>query len=91
MNIEAVVDTLNAAFANDPGAIHALIINRVPCNQALADHPTVQVDSSPVGTGTSVGALGLINAVTETLTGERIAIKFDDATRKLLGFCVYKP
>lgn len=30
------VDALQAAFLADPNAIHALIVNRVPCNQMLA-------------------------------------------------------
>lgn len=44
MSIEKVVAALNAAFAADPGAIRALITNRVPCNMALANDPFVVVE-----------------------------------------------
>jgi hypothetical protein len=41
-------DALQKAFEADGNAIHSLICNRVPCNQALADDPFVQVDAVPV-------------------------------------------
>ena len=41
--ITAALQTLNEACTADPGALHALICNRVPCNTALADHPPIQV------------------------------------------------
>jgi hypothetical protein len=35
--ITVALQTLNEACTADPGALHALICNRVPCNTALAD------------------------------------------------------
>lgn len=98
MSIEKVVAALNAAFAADPCAIHALIVNRVPCNQALADDPFVQVDCPPVlREGLfQVGAIGLINGVLAAIGLPLAATMFsdekdDDGRSKLLGFTVYKP
>ena len=34
----AALQTLNDAYTADPGALHALICNRVPCNTALGAH-----------------------------------------------------
>lgn len=98
MSIEKVVDALNGAFAADPGAIHALIVNRVPCNQALADDPFVQVDCPPVLRDGlfQVGAIGLINGVLAAIGLPLAATMFSDekdsdGRSKLIGFTVYKP
>lgn len=39
---DQVVRLLNAAFKADPKAVQAFFSVRVPCNQKLADHPTIQ-------------------------------------------------
>jgi len=92
------VDCLNAAFAADPNAIHALLVNRVPCRAALADDPYVQVNDSPVLDPGSfqVGALGLINGILAANGLPLVASKWGDTVdeqgrHKLLGFCLYEP
>lgn len=66
--MSSVSEVLTAAFARDPAAIHALIVNRVPCNQSLADDPHVVVDANRVLPGAyTVGAMGLVNAVLPAL------------------------
>jgi hypothetical protein len=92
------VRILNEAYEADPAALHTLICYRVPCNQALADHPTVQVASEPFAKTEyfSVGLLGVINGICEPLTGKRVAVKFsepDPTTKrsKILGFTEYLP
>jgi hypothetical protein len=52
---QRLVDFLNDALQTDPSAISLLVNNRVPCNQAMLEHPTIQC-----GTIT-VGLLGLLN------------------------------
>lgn len=89
-DIHTAVRVLNEAFVADPSAIHALLCNRVPCNLALADHPTVQVQANPViedGKTWTVGLIGMLNGVLEPLTGQRVAAQWEDG--KLLGFQVY--
>ena len=92
-NIDTVVRTLNEAFAADPAALHALLVNRVPCNQALADHSTLQVTQDPALPETTyvVGLLGVINGIVEELTGDRVAARWDYSTTPptLKGFQVY--
>jgi hypothetical protein len=92
------VEALNAAFAADPNAIHALMVNRVPCNQALADDPFVQVDIPPVlAPGNfQVGAIGLINGVLAANGLPLVAHKWsdeldNDGRPRLVGFCEYVP
>jgi len=54
-----VVDYLNELMSIDPTLMHALIETRIPCNQALVDHPMVQVggtDEAP-----AAGLLGILN------------------------------
>ena len=58
---EAVVAYLNELLELDRPAVAALISNRVPCNEALADHPTCQVGKQHGGF--NVGMLGLLNGL----------------------------
>ena len=52
---------LNELVTIDKTAIDALLNNRVPCNEALAEHPTVQVVAIP--NGNYVGMFGIINGL----------------------------
>lgn len=88
--IADVLAVLNSAFAADPAAIHALVANRVPCNSALADHPTVVVDSAPIGASNfNLGMLGLLNGVVEVMTGKRVAVQWDGLPPVMRGFVEY--
>jgi hypothetical protein len=77
------VELLNEAFTMDPEALTALTNNRVPCNEALADHPTIQVldeDGSP-----KVGLLGILNGIfgaDENGQGCLAALYSDDGVQK---------
>lgn len=90
-------ETMNRAFTSDPDAIHALMVNRVPCNQKLADDPTVVVDKSMVNpNGWSVGVVGLINGILGDLGLPLLASKWSDEVdaegrHTLLGFQEYQP
>lgn len=73
-------DTLNGMMEVDPTATHAPIINRIPCNKALADHPYVIVDQLGHPDRTVVGIVGVINGIlTEAGSTEVLAYQFDDA------------
>lgn len=87
-------EILQRAFEADPNAMHALTVNRVPCNKALADDPYVIVDNPPVlgRTHFSVGMIGVLNGVLVGLHLPRIAYKLDDdvdaeGRHRFLGFC----
>ena len=58
---EKIVALLNELLEMDRPAIAVLIANRIPCNQKLADHPTVQVISQHGGY--HMGLLGLLNGL----------------------------
>lgn len=90
-------EALNIAFQLDPNAIHALVVNRVPCNRFLADDQFVQVDGVPVlgKEYYQVGSLGLINAVLAAQGLPLVAAKWSeevdgDGRHKLDGFCEFK-
>lgn len=95
--IEKAVAALNEAWQRDPQAIQALIQNEVPCNDALAQHPTVCVRDVPVIGGDtlnwSVGALGLLNGAIGAVTNKRIAVMWeeDEGQNVIAGFCIYDP
>ena len=89
---DAILHVLNTAYQADPSAIHALICNRVPCNEALAGHPDVTVSENlVVGEGYVVGMLGVINGICSNLTGKLVAAVFSDEEQpRLLGFAEYQ-
>jgi hypothetical protein len=92
LEFEKVLECLNIAFENDPNAVHALIANRVPCNERLADHPTVEVAASNVeGLHFNVGALGLINGVLVALGLPKVAMVWDHSgsRHQFTGFKEY--
>lgn len=84
-----VVEVMNEALAADPDAIEQLINHRVVCNEALANHPTIQCLKD--GDQYRVGLLGILNALctpwwTEENREGLVAAVFDDKTGKLTGF-----
>jgi hypothetical protein len=84
--IEQVVDILNDILKTDPEAVSALVNNRVKCNQELANHNSVQVSGTDVEP--TVGILGILNGFIEPLTGNRVAVQYDDPS-KINKFIVY--
>lgn len=56
--IDAAIKVLNEALEADPEAVNALFAHRVKVNQALADHPTIQVWQDY-----SLRVMGLINGL----------------------------
>lgn len=70
---DSLIAFLNELVAIDPYAIAELLCVRVPCNQAMADHPSVQVQGSDgsvtyIAPGTHrVGLLGVLNGYCGTI------------------------
>jgi hypothetical protein len=62
ITIEEAIGFLNQMVLIDPDATRALVETRVPCNQAMADHPTLQVQVAP-DESFLVGVLGLLNGI----------------------------
>ena len=87
---QLIVDRLNDMMLYDAEAMHKLCETRVPCNQALTDHPTVQVLDAQDGTPPKVGMLGVLNGLvgTRSTGGGYIAGNYDDETGQLLEFQV---
>ncbi len=61
VSVDDAVLLLNSALAADPDAMRTLINTRIPCNQVLAEHPTIQAGKTE--TGYDVGMLGVINGL----------------------------
>lgn len=85
VSADDIVRLLNDAAALDQDAMRHLIEQRVPCNTALADHPTIQVGSTPDG-GAEVGLLGIVNGIAAMLGG-LVASKWSDQDGSFMGFC----
>ncbi len=58
MTIDNAIDLMNDALKCDGVAISQLAFTRVPCNQALAQHPSIQVSGE-----STVGLLGILNGL----------------------------
>lgn len=79
MKTRDVMDLLNDGLRLDQQAMQGLIDTRVPCNQALANHPTIRVRP-----GHSVGLLGIINGILGKIEQPLLAAIYEDG--KVVGF-----
>lgn len=61
VTIEQVLKLLNELVKLDPDCVAFLVEGRVSCNEAIANHPTVQV--SDYAGSPSVGLLGILNGI----------------------------
>lgn len=75
---DEAIAVLNRIHAADPSVLPALIAHRVPCNETVADDPTVQVGKQ--GDGWEVGLLGIVNGFfgVDERTWGFIAAVYDD-------------
>lgn len=90
ITVYQVIALLNEAALADPVAMRNLVNARVACNQALADHPTIQVghiDDDPLKPF-QVGVLGLLNGLfgVDDQGWGAIAAIIDDDPAKLITF-----
>jgi len=92
VTVDDAIKLLNELLELDRPAVAALIANRVPCNEALADHETVQCSAQH--NGFHVGMLGVLNGLFGTLPNGwgKITAVFEDSDdpaeygRKLIRF-----
>lgn len=71
---------LNNLYNLDKSAIHALCVNRVPCNSLIADHPHAVVDITPVPmmlAYPNLGMLGVINGLLTSVGATRVVMKWE--------------
>lgn len=62
---KAAMEYLQSVFDADPSATHALMVNRVPTNQAMIEHPTAICEAAPFAGDPNdnpvLGLLGVFN------------------------------
>jgi hypothetical protein len=77
-DVDHTIEVLNRIHAADPTVLPALCEFRVPCNEAVAEDPTVQVFRRDGAD--SVGLLGILNGIFGIREGNQgfIAIRRDD-------------
>jgi hypothetical protein len=85
-----IVDLLNNALLTDPVAIRALFSYKVPCNETMADHPSIVCsDLSETDDRAALGVLGLLNGLFPPRPDNQVvAAQYADYTGLLVGFCV---
>jgi len=62
ISVDEAISFLNELVRIDPTMLRSLILNRVPCSAAMAEHPTVQVSLGADGTF-EIGLLGVLNGL----------------------------
>ncbi len=87
-----LVDYLNGLAAIDPAAVLALVGTRFGCNEAMANHPTVQVRGYGNGVDVpyTVGLMGILNGFVGVDDGRLGFIQriVDDEDPKAIAFKV---
>ena len=63
---DLIIERLNEITEADPLAMEFLVEARVPCNDTLARHPSVQVIALG-GNPPTVGVLGILNGIVGTI------------------------
>ena len=84
INTEFICELLNSLLKIDHDAIEQLVETRVPCNEALANHPNVPVLLLDDGQ-TKVGLLGILNGIIAGAGDDRILVGIYDEN-KLMKF-----
>ena len=80
---QKTVELLNRAFESDPGCIHAMLCNFVPCNEKLANDDIICINTNPVVQGSyKLTMLGLVNAILEVNNLPKIAMKWEIKAEK---------
>ncbi len=82
MLIDRVVDFLNEAFQQEPEAVKKMFGIQIEADQEAIEHPYIQVTMDD-----KLRMIGLLNGLLGD-TQNRLAMKFDDETKELVGFCV---
>lgn len=89
MLFDLILNTLNEALTLDPQAINKLARTRVSCSENLALHPTVQCSVDADTQTFEVGLLGIINGLTQRLTGHLVGASLCE-DKSIASFVRYK-
>lgn len=90
ITVEDVITLLNTALQQDPVWMKSLLNTRIPCNETLANHPTIQCRGTTPGQY-ATGFFGLLNGffgVDENGYGI-LAMEIDRSTGNIQRFCKY--
>ena len=80
VTLEEVIETLNEFSEKDPEALIKLLEHRVPCNDNIVNHETIQTAKTEYGS--TVGLLGLINGLFPTYSDNEVS-KFGQFVAKM--------
>lgn len=72
ITVDETIQYLNELLSLDRPAITALVVNRVPCNEALSEHKSAQIMEQHGGF--YIGLLGILNGLFDTIDGKNGAI-----------------
>lgn len=87
--VDSAIELLNWLVEHDHNLVQSFVTTRFPCNQAVWDHPTIQVGTHTAGREADVSMLGILNGVFGTVKGGKldgygfIAVVLDENGRVL--------
>lgn len=86
VSVQNVCDLLNEILLKDYDCAHALVSSRVQCNQAIADHASIQVQQYKDDVFPKVGVLGFLNGLFGIRDDGMGAICMEIDNGKILSF-----
>jgi hypothetical protein len=63
VSVQDVLELLNEILEKDPECVQSLVNQRVKCNDAVANHPTIQVQKFKKDKYPKVGLIGILNCL----------------------------
>lgn len=90
ISAEDAIRVLNEALECDGESVRLLIENRVPCNEKMVEHPSIQCGKADNEKGGEVGMLGIINGIfgTQSNGWGYICAHYDSPGGKIVKFAV---
>jgi hypothetical protein len=77
--VDVILQVMNELLQADPYATYSLCSQRVPCNRAVLDHPTVEaMAEKPDARYGWVGLVGILNGITQAIDGTKISLCTDN-------------
>jgi len=89
MNVRRIADYMCSLLEADSAAITQLMSHAIPCNEALAAHPTAVIKILDDGKY-ALGLMGLIAGMKSDFDADTVCACYDDKTGELVGFGVVR-
>jgi hypothetical protein len=87
--VDAAIAFLNELLERDSSSISCLCMNRVPCNDQLAEHPTCEIWHGDETR--TVGMVGVINGLLTAMGVDRVMVVINENHTQVFRFEKFDP